>query len=244
MLIVGNTKAYLSSLKDADLLAKAWRSLAKKSKHTLVLALPTPLLSLADLPPLKAATQDVSPHTEGAHTGDVLAKILKDDGASYAIVGHSERRGKESNEEVREKISRALEAKLIPILCIGEKERDEDGEYTHVLRDQILSALKGRTIRETTSVVIAYEPVWAVGGPQALAPELVHETVIFIRKIVQEVVPEASRKIKILYGGSVDTENVRALAEDGEVQGFLLGRVSVRTDDMKMLVKTLNEIAR
>jgi triosephosphate isomerase len=244
MLIVGNTKAYLSSLKDAELLAKNWRALAKKTKHTLVLALPTPLLSLADNPPLRAAAQDVSPLTSGAHTGEVLAQVLREDGATYVIIGHSERRDKETHEDIREKITRVLEERLTPVLCVGEKERDEEGEYTAHLREQIISALKGRTIKETASMVIAYEPVWAVGGPHALTPALLHETVIFIRKVVQDIVPEAARKIKILYGGSVDEENVHALATEGEVQGFLLGRVSVRGDDMKMLVTKLNEVPR
>ena len=245
MLIVGNTKAFIRSKKEAETLIRLYGTLQKSSRHSLVLALPHPFLLLKKGETLRFASQNVSEFPDGAHTGEVVASVLKDAGAQYSIAGHSERRAKgETNDVVREKVTQLLAKNIIPILCIGESERSDDGEYLDVILEQISSAFTGRTIKEMSSMVVAYEPVWAIGKETAPTPELIYETVLYIRKIINRIEPLAAKKVRVIYGGSVDSTDVKMLAQDAGVDGFLLGRASANPEEMKLLMSILNEVRR
>lgn len=186
--------------------------------------------------------QDLFYEEKGAYTGEVSASQLYSIGADYSIIGHSERRELgETDKEVQAKIKIALSHKLIPIVCIGESERDTHGKYLHFLRHQIVTAFKKLKQNEIHKVVIAYEPIWAIGktGKDAITPQKLHETVLYIRRVLRETyTAKISEKVTILYGGSVKPENTEELIKDGEVQGFLVGGASLDADAFGAILET------
>jgi triosephosphate isomerase len=164
-------------------------------------------------------------------------------GANYVIIGHSERRAAgETDAEIAEKVKRALAEKLTPIVCIGENERDEDAKYLNVLREQLRAVLEPLAAKERLNIVIAYEPVWAIGRSalQAITPADLAEMVLYIRKLLSAYIPgKSSAQVRILYGGSVDPANVRDLAAHGGIEGFLIGRASVDVKTFSALVQAI-----
>ncbi|MDP2593847.1 MAG: triose-phosphate isomerase [bacterium] len=245
MLIVANWKAYVEDVEKArGLLARAKR-LARRGV-TVALAPPAPLFGL-----LKAArpgsialcAQDISATTGGAHTGEATAQAYAAAGASYAIVGHSERRAVgDTDAVVAEKLAHAVAHRLTPILCVGERERDEDGRYLSFVRDQLTNALTPLLPKERGLVVVAYEPVWAIGraAVDAIHPGELGEMVLYIRKVLAELLPGASSsRTRVLYGGSVEPENVRPLAAASGIDGLLVGHASVDGATWSALVKAL-----
>jgi triosephosphate isomerase len=169
--------------------------------------------------------------------------MMKDAGASYCIVGHSERRvNGDTNAIVFEKVKLALAGDLIPIVCIGETERDPDARYLQHLRGQIASALEPFSPKERTRVIFAYEPTWAINktADEAITPHDLAEMVLYIRKILALYLPgKNAGRTTILYGGSAEPENARLLAAGSRVDGFLVGHASVIPDTFSALVKTL-----
>ncbi len=188
--------------------------------------------------------QDASIENEGALTGEVSAKMLHNAGVQYVILGHSERRALgETDEVVAKKISSAVKAGLHPILCVGEKERDDHGEYLHFLRSQIVNSLGKLSKKYLSKVVIAYEPVWAIGQSEdkAMKPADIHETSLFIRKVLAEIYGSAvAVSTPILYGGSVNHNNARDMITLGEVQGLLVGRESLNPKKFGELLKNVD----
>lgn len=187
--------------------------------------------------------QDVSAHERGAHTGEVSVGMLQSVGARAAIVGHSERRASgESDALVAQKLLQTLRGGLVAILCIGEQERDERGEYLQVIRQQLQSALSSVSPLdlELGKLTIAYEPVWAIGksGKDAMQPEAMHEMTIYIRKIVSERYGiEKASMVSILYGGSVEPSNSGDLLARAEIDGFLVGHASLEPQDFGLILK-------
>ncbi len=194
--------------------------------------------------PTGLAAQDVSLTVGGAQTGEVTAGLLKELGVSYVIVGHSERRAAgESDEVVTEKARHALAHGIIPILCIGELERDPEAQYLKRIRAQVSAVVSALTAKERLNLVIAYEPIWAIGKPsiEAMQPADLGEMVLYIRKILGDVMPgRANQKVRILYGGSVDANNVRSLAAGTGIDGFLVGRASTDVAGFSALVKAVS----
>lgn len=173
------------------------------------------------------AAQNCSEHAEGAFTGETSASMLAAFGASMVIVGHSERRTLygESPDVIGEKITRAIESGLRPLLCVGESEEVRlAGGTAKLIGDQLRAALQGRRIE---GLVIAYEPVWAIGTGRNATPEVVSETHEAIRTMLVESGNEAA---PILYGGSVTPANATQLADVNEVAGFLVGGASLFSD--------------
>ena len=164
-------------------------------------------------------------------------------GASYAIIGHSERRALGDTEAiVAKKVQHAVAHDLIPIICVGEHERDPKALYLGALREQIVSALTPLSPKERMNVIIAYEPIWAIGktGAEAVAPHDLEEMTLYIRKVLSELLPgRVSSRIKVLYGGSVEPINIRALAGGSRIDGFLVGHASVDLELFRALVKAL-----
>ncbi|KND51283.1 MAG: triose-phosphate isomerase [Parcubacteria bacterium C7867-001] len=246
MLIIGNWKAYVDSKEDAKKLAAASKRAASGRKHKIVVAPPYPYLGMLkpERPSFLLAAQDVSPTTAGAATGEVSAATLRDLGASYVIVGHSERRAMgETDAVILTKVQRALANGLTPILCIGERARDHEAKYLAFLRSQIDAVFSKLLPKERTNVVIAYEPIWAIGKSalDAIAPNDLTEMVLYIRKVLGAYLPgKTALKTPILYGGSAEPDNARQLASGTGIDGFLVGHASADSKTFAALVKVLS----
>lgn len=250
MLIVGNWKAYVESKTKAKALCAGAKRLGAKGVHEIVIAPSFPYIgmlaparpSAKDVPALGA--QDVSITVGGAKTGEVTAGLLRDLGVSYVIVGHSERRALgESDDIVTEKVRHVLAHGMTPILCMGEAHRDQEAQYLKLVRAQISAVFSALSAKERLSIVIAYEPIWAIGKTdhEAITPTDLAEMVLYIRKVLADFMPgRANQKVRVLYGGSVDADDVRQLATGTLVDGFLVGRASTDVTDFSALVKAIS----
>lgn len=174
--------------------------------------------------------QNIHFEKNGAFTGEVSAPMARGSGAEYVLIGHSERRALgESNEVVRRKIQAAMGAGLSVILCIGEPERTEHGEHFDFLKEELHHALEGLAPRVLARLIVAYEPIWAIGkrAEDAMTPHDVHETSLFIRRELHHLFGKKGFSVPVLYGGSVAPENAGELVARGEVNGLLVGRESL-----------------
>ena len=247
MIIVANWKAYLEDFGKAKLLAATSKKIARTTDTTLILAPSAPFLSALaskNTSKVQFAAQDISATLGGAMTGESTAQMYSGAGATYAILGHSERRATgDTNTIVSLKITHALACNLTPILCVGEEERDRDGRYLSFIREEIVSAFAGLTAKERSRIIIAYEPLWAIGkhASAAITANDLAEMVLYIRKVLAEFLPgNKSTQALILYGGSVDPENIRELARTASVNGFLVGRASIDAVSLTKLVRQLS----
>lgn len=208
------------------------RNRAGKLRRTeLVVCPPAPFLSLfARRGSITLGAQDVSPYRDGAHTGGISSAMLHSLGVKYSIVGHSERREDgDTDEIIARKIAVLLAYRLKPILCVGERERDSSGAYLKVIRAQIESALQKIPKSELKLLVIAYEPLWAIGvrARDASTPEDFLEHSIYIRKVLSGIADTATAlRVPVLYGGSVDSGNAAGFLGAGSARGLLVGRAS------------------
>lgn len=246
MMIVANWKAYVEDLKKAKSLFALSKRLVRTQDISIVLAPPAPLLgalSSGNSSRIAFSAQDVSASTGGPQTGESVAQTFASVKATYAIVGHSERRAiGESEAAIAAKIAHAIAHGLTPILCVGESERDADGRYLSFIRQQVSSAISSLTLKERQKVIIAYEPIWAINKSTAAAIQStdLREMMLYLRKILSEFLPgSGALRIPILYGGSVDAANIRELAGGGGVDGFLVGHASVDPRAFRDLVKAL-----
>lgn len=245
MLIVGNWKAYVETATKAKaLMASAKRLAGGKAKHRIVIAPPTPFIGLlAGKSKVGLAVQDLAVSAGGATTGELSMPMLTGLGVQYAIIGHSERRAAgETNSDVAQKVALAIKHKLVPILCVGEVERDLDATYLARVREEITSALSPLSTKDRAGVVIAYEPIWAIGksASEAITPSDLAEMALYIRKILDDLLPGVtSASATILYGGSVDPRNSKELAKTG-IDGFLVGRASTDVSTFSALVKAIS----
>ncbi len=188
--------------------------------------------------------QNVYAAEKGSYTGEVAPAMLKELGVSHIIIGHSERRKMGENDElVNKKVLLALQYKLTPIICIGESTRDDDGAYLTTIKDQVLTALKGVTADKLKSVIIAYEPVWAIGATVAMNAHDVHQMMIFIKKTLLD-----NYKLKtfagtpVLYGGAVDPTNAHGILTEGEADGLLVGRQSLEAKSFLEIIGFANAL--
>ncbi len=246
MLIVANWKAYVEDLGKAKKLFATSKRLSHLRRIRIVLAPPAPLLgalAMKNKSSVAFSAQDISLTTGGAKTGEVTAAAYSAAGATYTIVGHSERRAAgETNEIVTEKLAHALAHGLIPILCVGERERDGEGRYLSFVREQLTTALNCLAPKERANIIVAYEPVWAIGktSADAIEPGDLNEMVSYIRKVLAELLPgKNAERTTVLYGGSVEPENIRDLARATGIDGFLVGHASVNAETFVALVKQL-----
>lgn len=249
MLIVGNWKAYVESRTKAKALHAGAKRLGAKGAHEIVVAPPAPYIGL--LVPARPgketaalAAQDVSVTVGGAETGEVAAGALADLGVRYVIVGHSERRAHgESDAVILEKVRHALAHGMTPILCVGETERDPEARYLAQVRQQVSVVFAALSPKERLQMVIAYEPVWAIGksGAEAITADDLSEMVLYIRKVLGDTMPgRANQKVRVLYGGSVEPGNARMLAAGSGIDGFLVGRASTDVATFSALVKAVS----
>lgn len=246
-ILVANWKNYPNSLPEAHTLIK---ELAKQKllfkKLALYIAPPLTYLDLVAKSGKsfsQLATQDLSTLEKGTETGTVTSEILKSFGVRMSILGHSERRSQgESSAQVSEKIKMALRAGITPLVCVGEIVRDAEGEHFEFLRDQIKTTLGALNKKEVGKVVIAYEPVWAIGksAKQAIDSVELSQTIIFIRKVLSDLFGrDLAESIPLLYGGSVEGANAKILMKETGVRGFLVGHESLKAKNFKEIALAL-----
>jgi triosephosphate isomerase (TIM) len=178
--------------------------------------------------------QNMSMFENGAHTGEVSADMLKESGCHYVILGHSERRAEhaETNDIVALKVKVALDAGLLPILCVGETEEIRDsGELFTFLAEQIDTVVELVDIKQFAHIVLAYEPIWAIGTGRTASPEQAQEVHQFLREHLSKKNSDIAANIKILYGGSVKGSNAKELFSQKDVDGGLIGGASLDPED-------------
>ncbi len=182
--------------------------------------------------------QNVSEHQSGAFTGEVSTDMLSECGVQYVIVGHSERRSlyKETSTLIAHKVAQVLKAGLTPILCIGESEAERDSAQTNVvLSAQLQPVIDEIGIEKFEDVVIAYEPVWAIGTGKTASPEMAQETHQFIRSFLASNNERISDKVPLLYGGSMNAANCEKLLAQADIDGGLIGGASLKVDEFKTI---------
>jgi triosephosphate isomerase len=240
---VGNWKMNKSGRESATYI-ETLAPLVKNSPARVLLAAPFTAIGAAAAAAkdtsLSIGAQNIHPARDGAFTGEISALMLKEAGASFVLVGHSERRRLfgESDEFIREKVVRCLQSDLLPILCIGETESEREGHKTRaVLARQIESALHGVPKEEALKIALAYEPVWAIGTGKTASAETVEETHALCRSILDELLGKKSgEKISILYGGSVKPDHISQLLAKREVDGVLVGGAALDPHSFAQIV--------
>lgn len=190
---------------------------------------------------IKLGAQNLFWETQGAFTGEISGKMLKEIGCSYVIVGHSERRQyfSETDESVNKKMKAAFQHGLIPIVCVGEtlQERESGSEFT-VVEKQLKNGVAGLSPEEALKLVVAYEPVWAIGTGKTATPEQAQEMHSFIRKILSQIVGASTADcIRIIYGGSVKPDNIDTLMKQADIDGGLVGGASLKAEDFARIVR-------
>ena len=243
ILVVGNWKMNPETANKAKEIFRGIKAETKDLKNTKIVVCP-PFVYLSDLEKMNDGSvilgaQDMFWEKSGPFTGEISAQMLEKEG--YVILGHSERRGLgETDEMVSKKVISAIKAHLHPILCLGEKIRDEHGEYLHFLRNQIINSLGKLPKTYLSKLVIAYEPIWAIGQAEAMKPADIHETSLFIKKVLAEIYKQKTiLSIPVLYGGSVSADNAKEIITLGEVQGLLVGRESLAPKKFGELLKAV-----
>lgn len=241
--IAGNWKMYKTGA-EAKAFAEEFKKIYEKSD--VKVAVCAPFVHLPYLVEAFAGTgimvgaQNMHFEEEGAFTGEVSGKMLKDLGVDYCIIGHSERRQYfgETDESVCKKLHSAYEHELLPILCVGEVLEERDGGRAFsVVEGQVKGALKGLGKEEVAKLTIAYEPVWAIGTGRTATPEQADEMCGFIRKIVTELYDESTAdEMTIQYGGSVKPDNATELMNMYEIDGALVGGASLKAESFLEII--------
>ena len=236
------------TLEEAKNIFKSTKKTAEKLKSLEVIVcppfvyLPTLLKSKTNI--ISIGAQDTYFEMQGSFTGEVSPAMLKDLGVKYVIVGHSERRAKgDTDEMISKKVSILLENGIKPILCFGEKERSEDGSHLDFLKNQIKNSLNKVPKKNINNLLIAYEPIWAIGAKEAMLPEDIYEMSIFIKKVLSDIYGQNEAiAIPVLYGGSVNFRNATDIFIKGQIDGLLVGRESVNISGFKELLKAVDTI--
>lgn len=236
--IAGNWKLF-KNIGEATAMVGELKALVAEAKGVEIVVAPvfTALSRVADTlagSNINLAAQDCFWEEEGAFTGEVAPKLLKDAGCSHVIIGHSERRQYfgETDATVNKKSKAAIAAGLTAIVCVGETlaEREADKTFA-VIETQITSSLEGFTAETLNKVVIAYEPVWAIGTGKTASDAQAQEVHAFIRSLMSKLFGKpASEAVRILYGGSVKPDNVKGLMAQADIDGALVGGASLKAD--------------
>lgn len=191
---------------------------------------------------LIVAAQNVNEHDHGAYTGEISVPMLKELGVSWCIIGHSERReyNGETSEKCNEKIKALLAADMTPVYCCGESLATyEEGKTKAFVAEQIRAGFAGLTAEEAKKVIVAYEPIWAIGTGKSASKEIAEDTIGFIRRTLHEMFGSVSNDIRILYGGSVKPNNIAEYMSQPDIDGALVGGASLELDSYKGLIEGL-----
>jgi triosephosphate isomerase len=248
-LIAGNWKLNLDHLQAIAFVQKlAWSlSDAKHDPSTVEVAVFPPFTDIrsvqtlvaADKLPIAYGAQDVSEHESGAYTGEISATFLRALECGYVIVGHSERRTlhNETDEQIAGKVAAAVAQNVVPVICVGETSEDlEKHGPSAVPVAQLKVALS--KISSTANIVVAYEPVWAIGSGQAATPEQAENVAAALREVIRETLgDDVAQKTRILYGGSVKANNIAGFMREPNVDGALVGGASLDLNEFSSIVR-------
>jgi triosephosphate isomerase (TIM) len=242
-LVVGNWKmnGLWSALAEADALLAAFEEAPPQNAQAVICPPATLLAELCTRlagSPIAAGAQDCHSEPSGAHTGDISAEMIADCGARYVIVGHSERRAAyaETDEIVRNKALAALRADLTPIICVGETESERDrGLAQSRVETQLKASLPEAS--QGLELVVAYEPVWAIGTGRTASPADIDKMHWVIRDVLKERFQRAGEELRILYGGSVKPDNATEIMEIFNVNGALVGGASLKASDFLEIIR-------
>jgi triosephosphate isomerase len=241
-LVAGNWKMNGSIAANAALLTQI-QSEFSGTECDVAVCVPFPYLaqcqSLLSESSLCLGAQDVSIYECGAYTGEVCAAMLLEFGCHYVIIGHSERRAYfgETDELVAKKVVVAIEKGLMPILCVGETlEQREAGQTKEIVQQQLDAVLSVIAASSLEKIVIAYEPIWAIGTGKTATPEMAQEVHALLRRRLQEKDVAAAEQVKILYGGSMKPDNAQALLAMEDIDGGLIGGASLKAQDFLAIV--------
>jgi len=247
-IVIANWKMNPQTIKDAKALFYDTSDGVRKFKNVETIICP-PFVYLsffANLTSIKLGAQDLfweNPSTGvGAYTGEISGKMLKDLGCSYVIVGHSERRHwlGESDEMINLKLKAALGAKLTPILCVGERAGEDMGV---VVGEQLKGCLKDVSKAQIKEIIIAYEPVWAIGTGNACSPDNALSATVLIKKVLTALYGRfLAEKIPVLYGGSVDATNSASYIKEAGMAGLLVGGSSLEAEEFVRIGEAVNNL--
>lgn len=248
--VVGNWKMHLGIRESVALVRGVLRGLRGKERTPEVILCPS-FTALSEVHKVVARSrvalgaQNVGTERSGAFTGEVSTLMLEDVGAQYVIVGHSERRNVfgETDEMVNQKMHAVNEAKLTPILCVGESMdvRDAGEAYAHV-RDQLSSALEGVRLKRSDTLFVAYEPIWAIGSGKPAAVGDIVEMHQMIREHIAKMDIVEQDKLLLLYGGSVTDENAYQYLREREIDGLLVGGASLKLQQFHGILDAAGEV--
>ncbi|MDD5680264.1 MAG: triose-phosphate isomerase [Candidatus Omnitrophica bacterium] len=245
VIIAGNWKMYKTIAEAIELVNGLKRELSDIDNVDIVVVPPyTALSEVSDMvvnSNIELGAQDVYWEKEGAFTGEVSPVMLKDAGVKYVVIGHSERRTYfyETNETVNKKVKASLGAGLLPIMCVGERLEEREKNLTFkVIKDHVENGLKGLSAEEIINVIIAYEPVWAIGTGKTATPQQAEEVHAYIRKLLRDMYGEdAAEEVRIQYGGSVKPENIKDLINQKNIDGALVGGASLKVEQFVPIVR-------
>lgn len=244
-LIIGNWKMNPRTMRAAKQLFVEVRNGVKAYKEKVAIVVAPPFLYLSEMERLAPngrialASQDLFYEQQGAYTGEVSGPMLRSVGVTYAVIGHSERRALgETDEDVARKVLAAQKDGLIPVLCIGEEKRNAHGDHFNVVEKQLRTALARVPKTKASRLVIAYEPIWAIGTGETATSEDIEEMRLFIQKLLADHFDrKASNSVRILYGGSVNKKNAGDILVQSGVDGFLVGGASLRSAEFIEIIK-------
>jgi len=235
-LIVANWKMHPVKAAEAKKIFTGIQKGASSTKGAQLVVCP-PFVHLPELSKIvqgakvRLGVQDTFHEETGAFTGQVSPQMAQNYKAKWTIVGHSERRERgESNEDIGRKVRYAIEQGMQTILCVGERERTDEGEYYRYVRDELEAVFTGLKRRDLPKLVVAYEPIWAIGKRAAeamQAPDLLEMTLFIKKLMIERFGRKAAEQVPILYGGSVKPENAAAFVREGGVDGLLVGSASL-----------------
>ncbi|HJT23953.1 MAG TPA: triose-phosphate isomerase [bacterium] len=244
-IIAGNWKMYKTVKESVDFVKQLQETL-KDVRNCEILVCPTALsvAAVADalrFSNIQVGSQDAHWENEGAYTGNISPAMFKEVGVRYIILGHSERRqyDNDTDKRINAKLKNVLRNGLKAIVCVGETLAErEAGKTEKVVETQVNGCFEGIGLGDLANIVIAYEPVWAIGTGKTATPEQANEVHAFIRKLVaQKYNPEAAGKIRIQYGGSVKPENIKQLMAQPDIDGALVGGASLKVDSFTAIAK-------
>ncbi len=248
-IVIANWKMNPKSPQDAKRLFQAVEKGVHGIKNVDVVIAPPfvylPLLVAGSRKPVAAlAAQDLFWEEKGAYTGEVSGAMLKAIGVGYVVIGHSERRMHlgETDEMINKKIKAALKASITPIVCIGERERNHFEDTLLFLKEQLKKDFAGIKPEAAKKVIVAYEPIWAIGTGKAENPDDAQKIAVYIRRVLQELLnPKAASAIRIIYGGSVNAKNASSFVGGGVrgMEGLLVGGASLKADEFVKIVRSV-----
>jgi triosephosphate isomerase len=242
-IVAGNWKMNASKESVNKLISGILSGMGEVSSEVVVCA-PFPYLSQVERlianSQIKLGAQNLNTNSSGAFTGEVSANMIKDFGVGHVIVGHSERRSLygETSSLVAEKVKAALESDLTPLLCVGESlEQREAGETEAVVAEQINAVIELVGIGAFRNIIIAYEPVWAIGTGKTASPEQAQAVHLFIRDLLGESNESIAQSTPILYGGSMNAGNANELISCADIDGGLIGGAALKVEDFLQICK-------